>query len=376
MMKRFKIVRPDKLIMTGLKTLGSQTMDLYSEEKSRAKEKGEITFIGKQKIEEVKTQLYRYNNNEIEIKSDFEDFDFFNKASKKHIHWLNIHGLHNVDLIEKLGKAISLDRITIRQALDTTLRPKVEEYDNYIFFSVKSILKNAEGELIIEQLSFVLGGNYVISLQEEPADHFDHIRNKIVENLGLVRRRGTDFLLHQLLDAVLDNYFQTIEVLNKETSVLEKVILTNPSQESLILLEQMKGSTEMIKKSLSPFKDSLKAILNRPKTFIKEENSRYFQDLMNNCSSAIEEIESTAKSLDSLTNIYFSSLSQKMNETMKVLTTVATIFIPLTFIAGIYGMNFKNMPELEYPNGYFIALGGMAIVFVGMLIYFKKKKWL
>jgi len=363
--------------MSGLKNLGSLvTLDLYSKEKSLAKGTGEIAFIGKQKIEQVDIQLYQYNKDEIKITNKVQDFTFFEKASKDHIYWLNFHGLHDVELIERLGKAISIDRITIRQALDTTLRPKVEEYDHYIFFSVKSILKDKEGGLIVEQLSFLLGDKYVVSFQEEPSDHFEHIRNKIVENLGLIRKRSADFLLYQLLDAILDNYFETIETLNSETKILEKVILSNPSQESLIHLERTKYTTETIKKSLSPFKDSLRAILNRPKSFIKEDNIRYFQDLTNNCYSAIEEIEATSKSLESLTNIYFSSLSQKMNETMKVLTTVATIFIPLTFIAGIYGMNFENMPELKHPYGYFIALGGMAIVFIGMIVYFKRKKWL
>jgi len=376
-MKRIKLERPDKMLLSGLKTLESLvTFELYSNEKSNAKGRGEITFIGKQKTEAVNVQLYQYNKDEIEIKKDILDFSFFEKISKKHIYWLNFHGLHNVELIEQLGNTISLDRLTIRQALDTTLRPKVEEYEHYVFFSIKSVLKNKEGGLIVEQMSFILGENYVISFQEEPADHFDHIRNKMVEKLGLIRKRGADYLLYQLLDAALDNYFETIEMINSETKILEKVVLTNPSQESLILLEQIKHTTELIKKSLNPFKDSLMAILNRPKSFIKEENNRYFQDLLNNCFSAIEEIDASSKSLESLTNIYFSSLSQKMNETMKVLTTVATIFIPLTFIAGIYGMNFENMPELKYTNGYFIALGGMAFVFLGMIAYFKRKKWL
>lgn len=376
-MKRFKLERPDKMLLSGLKTLESLvTFELYSNQKSEAKGRGKITFIGKQKTEKVNVQLYQFNKDEIKIQKDIQDFSFFEKASKNHIYWLNFHGLHNVELIEKLGNTISLDRLTIRQLLDTTLRPKVEEYDHYVFFSIKSILKNKEGGLIVEQMSFILGENYVISFQEEPADHFDHIRNKIVESLGLVRKRGADYLLYQLLDAILDNYFETIETINDETKMLEKLILTNPSQESLIHMEQLKHSTELIKKSLNPFKDSLKGILNRPKSFIKNDNIRYFQDLLNNCYSAIEEIDASSKSLESLTNIYFSSLSQKMNETMKVLTTVATIFIPLTFIAGIYGMNFENMPELKYSNGYFVTLGGMTIIFLGMIVYFKRKKWM
>ncbi len=375
-MKQFDITRPDKMLLSGLRTLTNFSMNLYSAEKSVSKGTGKITFIGRKKVETVKSQLHTYNEGESNFNQDITHFGFLSELASDKVYWLNFHGLHEIKPIEKVGKALALDRITIRQILDTTLRPKVEEYDHYVFFSVKSVLKSDNDELIIEQLSFVLGYNYVVSFQEEEGDHFDHIRHKITEKLGLVRKKGADFLVFQLLDAILDNYFETIEAVNQDIKELEKVVLTNPSQKSLIELERMKQLAEMIKKSLNPFKDSLKIIINRETPFIRHENIKYYHDLASNCASAIEEIDSTNKSLESLTNIYFSSLSQKMNETMKVLTTVATIFIPLTFIAGIYGMNFENMPELRHPNGYFIALGAMGGIFIAMLIYFKKKNWL
>lgn len=375
-MKPFDKIRPDKILLTGLKTLGDFSQSLYPQQKSIAKSSGEITFIGEQKVDKVKAQLYEYNEESISTNNEVSDFSFFNTLAKDKVYWLNFHGLHETEPIEKLAEALSLDRITIRQTLDTTLRPKVEEYDDYLFFSVKSILNAEAGALKIEQLSFVLSQNYAVSFQEEVSDHFDHIRNKIDEKLGLIRKKGADFLVFQLLDAILDNYFETIESINTELKVLEKVVLTNPKQASLIQLEQTKQAVEMIKKSLTPFKESLRGILNRKVRFISEENTKYYLDLMSNCHGAIEEIDATSKSLEGLTNIYFSSLSQKMNETMKVLTTVATIFIPLTFIAGIYGMNFENMPELKNPNGYYYTWGFMGLVFIGMVVYFKRKNWL
>lgn len=375
-MKQFDMIRPDKVLLSGLKILGDFSMNLYSGQKSMSKGTGQITFIGKKKVEKVESQLYSYNEAEIKSSQNIEDFKLFTDLDHQKVYWLNFHGLHEVELIEEVGKALTLNRITTRQILDTTLRPKVDEYDHYVFFSVKSVLQDELEELKIEQLSFVLGENYVVSFQEERGDHFDHIRNKMVENLGLIRRKGADFLAFQLLDAILDNYFETIEAINDDVRKLEKIVLKDPTQKSLIQLEHMKQLAEMVKKSLNPFKDSLKVITNRETSFIQKENIKYFQDLGSSCASAIEEIDSTIKSLEGLTNIYFSSLSQKMNETMKVLTTVATVFIPLTFIAGIYGMNFENMPELRYQNGYFMALGAMGVVFVGMLVYFKRKKWL
>lgn len=374
--KNIDITRPDKLLLSGLKTLTNLSQALYFDQKSEAKERGELAFIGQKKVEEVQTQLFQYDPNQADSQEQVFDFNFLEASASNRVSWLNFHGLHDVELIQKLGTSLKLDRITVKQTLDTTLRPKVEEYDHYLFFSIKSILKSPEGNLEVEQHSFVLGEYYVISFQEQLGDHFDHIRNKITENLGLVRKKGADFLLYQLLDAILDNYFETIENINQDIKILEKLILQDPTQEALIKLEHFKQVAEQTKKSLTPFKDSLRTIQNRKTGFIREDNQKYFQDLTNNCFSAIEEIDSTAKSLEGLTNIYFSSLSQKMNETMKVLTTVATIFIPLTFIAGIYGMNFENMPELSYRFGYFITWIVMGIVAVGMLIYFKRKDWL
>jgi magnesium transporter len=375
-MKIQDIARPDKILLNGLKTLTDFSVSLYSEKKSVSKGTGNITFIGERKLEEVKSQCYTYNLQEVSFKEEIADFSIFDSLDKNNTFWLNFHGLHDVHLFENLGKTINLDRITVRQILDTTLRPKVEEYDHYLFFSIKSILKDESDRLIVEQLSFILSKNYVVSFQEEISDHFDHIRNKISENLGLVRKKGPDFLLYQLLDAILDNYFETIESINLGIKDLENMVFTDPTQGALIKIEQMKQSAEMIKKSLNPFKEAVRVIQNRKTVFITVENTKYFIDLTNTCLSAIEEIEATIKSLESLTNIYFSSLSQKMNETMKVLTTVATIFIPLTFIAGIYGMNFENIPELKNPNGYFYTWGFMGLVCIGMLVYFKRKKWL
>ncbi len=291
-------------------------------------------------------------------------------------YWLNVHGIHEVDLVEKIGQTLNLERLTIRQLLDTTQRPKVDDYDDYVFFSVNSILKNESQQLNIEHLSFVLGKNYVLSFQEELGDHFDHIRYKMRENLGLVRKRECDFLLFQMLDAILDNYFETIDIINHEVTLVEKETISNPKQSTLLLIEKNKKDVDKIKKSLSPFKEALTNILKDRTHFINKRNRKYYRDLKNSCMNAIEEANATYTALESLTNIYFSSLSQKMNETMKVLTTVATIFIPLTFIAGIYGMNFEHMPELKWRYGYYTIWGVMIGVMIGMVIYFRRKKWL
>lgn len=372
------LVRPDKLLLTGLKTLTNLTqtpINMYADLKAKSKGKAEITFIGEKKLEEVKIQLFSFTEDECQ-ESDDKEFKIISNKKDTHKYWLNIHGLHDVALIQELAKILELDRLSVRQLLDTTQRPKVEEFDDYLFFNVKSILLDEEDKLDVEQLSFVLGKNMVVSFQEKESDHFDDIRTKIREGIGFVRKRTSDYLLIQLLDAILDNFFETIEDINEDIGELEEQVFKDPKKETLLDLERSKKQADFIKKSLTPFMESLNYILNNRTTFFQKENLKYLSDLRMSCANAIEEVDSSSRSLESLANIYYASLSQKMNETMKVLTTVATIFIPLTFIAGIYGMNFEYMPELSYRYGYYTIWGVMILIFLGMLFYFKRKKWL
>ncbi len=370
----FPVFRKPDEILRSLRSLTGGSS--YSKLRSAAKARPELTFIGQKKVDEVKLQLFIYNEQECVEKSELDDFYKVNTEDTSHTYWLNLHGIHDTDLIERIGNCLCFERITTRQVVDTTQRPKVDDYDHYVYFSIKSVLRSPQHAFSIEQLSFVLGKNYVVSFQEERGDHFDHIRHKIREDIGVVRKRGCDFLLFQLLDAILDNYFETLEYINHEVAKIEREIISNPRQETLVLIEDSKREVGRIKKSLSPFKDALTNILKDRTQFITKRNRKYFRDLKNSCANAVEEAAATYASLESLTNIYFSSLSQKMNETIKVLTTVATIFIPLTFIVGIYGMNFDNMPELHWKYGYLGSWGVMIGVLLIMVIYFKRKKWI
>lgn len=375
-MKKSNLTRPDKLLVQGFHSLSSMAHSLYSLQKQEAKANAELTHIGEKKIDQVESQLYKFNEESNTIKTDLKDFDFLATPDKGHNYWLNFHGIHNVDLIEKVGNKIGLERLTLRQILDTTQRPKLEQYERYLFISIKSTTISKMGSLEVEQISFVLGKHFVITFQELIGDHFDDIRDKMQNNVGFIRKKSCDYLLNQLLDAILDNSFETIENMNQEVSDLEKEIYSQPTQSSLIKLESLKAAAQSLKKSLNPMKEALQSLLNYDSVFTKKENLKFFKDLASSTTTAIEEADTLLRSLEALSNIYFASLSQNMNEVMKVLTIVATIFIPLTFIAGIYGMNFENMPELRYHNGYFIAWGVMILMCIGMIIYFKKKKWI
>jgi magnesium transporter len=369
-------LHPEQLLKTGIKTLSHLGIKSYSQQKTRAKEKSQITFIGEKKLENTRTQLYVFNEKEYKLYDEFRDFKNLSGLLDQKVGWLNVHGLHDVVLLTKLAEEFPLDRLTLRQLVDTTQRPKVEELEEYLFFSVKSILHLENQPLKIEQISFILSPKMVISFQEEVEDHFGHIRDKIMEGIGYVRKKEGEYLLVQLLDAILDNYFETIDMLNSEVSTLEQVILKSPTQQTLLDLEKARNETQVIKKSLTPLMEALSNILNDKVRFIADHNLKYFRDLRNSSANALEEIDATAKSLEGLTNIYFSSISHKMNETMKILTTVATIFIPLTFIVGIYGMNFQYMPELQMKYGYYAVWVAMIATAAAMLYYFKKRGWL
>ncbi|MEO9965487.1 MAG: magnesium/cobalt transporter CorA [Reichenbachiella sp.] len=369
------ITRPDLLLIEGIKTLGSLGQNLYSDKKSEAKAKAELAFIGQKKMDKVQHQLFRYNADDLEYKEMLKSFQVLKRLKPESIYWLNLHGIHDEQVVQEVGKMVQVDRLTIRQILDTTQRSKSEEYDNYLFFSVKSIAKTKDN-VEVEQLSFILGTGYVISFQEEVGDHFDGIRHKIKEGLGFIRKRGGDYLLSQLLDAIVDNYFEAIDQINADISLIEKVVINDPDKSTLIALEKHKSEAQIIKKALGPFKEAISNILSGDTALIKDVNLKYYKDINNSAVAAMEEIDATLRALEGLTNICFASQSQKMNETMKVLTTVATIFIPLTFIAGIYGMNFDNMPELHHPYGYYYTWGVMGAISIAMLIYFKVKKWI
>ncbi len=365
-----------KRLLKTLYPFHSLHRDLYTSRKVESKGKARLTFIGEKKMEKVQNQLYFYTPESCSLKENITDFEVITSTETHSNLWLNFHGVHEVETVEKIGSILNLDRLMIRQILDTTLRSKIEAEENFLFFNMKSILKKEEGTLRSEQVSFILGTNYVVSFQEEKGDHFGSIRYRITENAGLIRKKTSDYLLSQLLDAILDNYFETIEMINREISELEKSIFKNPEEKTVLILEDHKSTAKVIKKSLRPIKEALLNILNTNSKLIRKENIRYFKDLVNSSIAALEEIDSTLDTLEGLTNIYFASLSHKMNEVMKMLTLVATIFIPLTFIAGVYGMNFDYMPELHYKYGYFAILGVMLAVSIWMIVYFKRKRWI
>ena len=329
------------------------------------------------KAQSIDTQYFEYKSdsfteNQSVVLSDFKGFKEGEESKK----WLNLHGLHNTKDIEKLADRLQLDRLTKQAIFDINQRPKFQEYDNYCFLSIKSVLPTSTNEIKLEQISFILTEHYLVSLQEEKADYFEAVRNRIRNKEGVVRDRGVDYLLFVLLESILDNYFTTVNAIDKDTEdLLVLDIEKDLSPETLNTAEHYKRKIHKIKKTILPLKDILSKIERENIVHIRQENFKYFYELKDLCLYLLDETEQLDIRFNSYTNLFFSIQGHKMNQVMKTLTVVATIFIPLTFIAGIYGMNFKYIPELEMKNGYLYFWGIIGVVTAIMLVYFKRKRW-
>ena len=338
----------------------------------------EYTGIHKQQDSEM--QLFVYNDVDLNEFEDFKvaDLDKFINTQKSN--WLNIHGLNNIELIKSIGDYFEVDNFMLTDILNTSRRTKLEELSDVLFFNIKSLLPAGDsGNITVEQISFLMKDGVLISFQEKRSDFFTHIRDRLRTHSGLVRSKKVDYLLYILLDAIMENFYITI--VNEEDKVEELINLSKKSTDPLTLesIEKHRDNFNFLKRSIIPLRDSLYEIksIKDDDIFntIEMESFSFFARLHQKSLELLEQIESDMGSLESASNFYFAAQTHKMNEIMKTLTIVSAIFIPLTFIVGVYGMNFKYMPELEYRNGYYTIVGVMIVLSIGMIIYFKKRKW-
>lgn len=328
-------------------------------------------------------QIYSYNGNELS-KEDFiteeyvANFSTEELFAKNQFTWINFYLLGEFSIIEDFCKKLNLDSLVFQNIEEEENRPQFEDYGDYLFFTVRSAVPSETGisKLHQEQLSFILGKNYLISIQSKPLDFFNGVRDRLENNKGIIRDRGTDFLLIKLLDAIIDNYFNVVDENTNMILVLDTNITKENDPKILSNIEYQKRQLIELKSIVMPMKEIAVALENSNSQLFKKQTRHYITDLRQNCVSIIEEIEVNKNSLDGLTNLYYAVQGQRMNEIIKLLTIVSTIFIPLTFIAGVYGMNFKNMPELEWYYGYPMVILLMIIVTLCLLYYFRRRGWL
>jgi len=338
---------------------------------------GTLVHVGERKAEKVKIRILDYDEvgfEEEEAKTIEESFSFRDKPT---VTWINIDGLHEVEIIEKLGSHFGLHPLLLEDILNTDQRPKMEDYGDYIFVVLKMLYPGENrDEIETEQVSLILGSNFVISFQEREGDVFGPIRDRIRKNKGRIRKTGSDYLAYTLLDAIVDNYFQILENVGGKIEDTEQQLATNPSPETLQYIRELKNEMIFLRKSIWPLRELINGLERCESTLIHESTGAYLRDVYDHTIQIIDTVESYRDMISGMVDIYLSSISNKMNEVMKVLTIFASIFIPLTFVAGIYGMNFEFMPELKWHWGYFALLAVMALIGISLVFYFKRKRWL
>jgi len=285
--------------------------------------------------------------------------------------------LHELDLIESLGRHFKIHPLVLEDIVNTGQRPKMEGFEDYLFLVLKMLNYDEKtNEIRTEQVSLVIGKYFVISFQEREGDVFNQVRERIRKSKGKIRKRGSDYLAYALMDAVVDNYFIVLEKMGEKTEDLEQELLTKPSSETLQAIHSLKRKLILLRKSVWPLREAVSGLTRGDSKLIKDSTIVYLRDVYDHTIQVIDTIETLRDTVSGMLDTYLSSISNRMNEVMKVLTIIATIFIPLTFIAGIYGMNFEYMPELEWPWGYFAVWGVMILVAITMCIYFKRRGWL
>jgi magnesium transporter len=338
---------------------------------------GTLVHIGEKSDREIKITVLDYHAGgceEKEIKA-LKECLYYSDTSV--VSWIDVEGLHEIEIVQQLGDCQGLHPLVLEDILNTDQRPKVEDYGDYLYIVLK-MLRNVEGRgIVTEQVSLVLGKNFVISFQEGmEGDVFNPIRERLRSGKGRIRELGSDYLAYCIMDAIVDNYFVVLERVGERIEHLEGAVVINPRPEMVRQIHQMKREVILLRKSVWPLREVIGALERRESKLISETVVVYLRDLYDHTIQVIDTIEASRDLLSGMHDVYLSSISNRLNEIMKFLTIIGTIFIPLTFIAGLYGMNFQNMPELRWQWGYYACLVLMLSVAVSLLLFFKRKKWL
>ncbi len=337
---------------------------------------GTVVYSGQKRDERVKISLIEYNETEFIEKEFYDLSECMDHVQNGMVKWINVDGIHNAELIEAIGKRFNIHPLTLEDIVNPNQRAKFEDYDNYVV-SIMKMVTHENGMTNSEQLAVVLMDGMVISFQEATGgDAFDYIRNRLRQGKGRIRKMGADYLAYALLDAVVDVYFSILEKIGDRIEVLEEDLMNEPTRATLQQLHQLKREMIYIRKAVWPMRELVNNMERSETELIKPSTDLYLRDVHDHSIRVIDTVETYRDLLSGMMDIYLSSVSNKMNEVMKVLTIITTVFVPVTFIAGVYGMNFEFMPELHSTWGYPLTWAVMIIIMGSLLIYFRKKKWL
>ncbi|MFP3908822.1 MAG: magnesium/cobalt transporter CorA [Archaeoglobaceae archaeon] len=336
---------------------------------------GSLVHVGEKKAEEVTISIIDYDEKHFEEKLVENVDECYPFKDTSTVSWINIVGLHEVSIIDRIGKHFGLHPLILEDILNTEQRPKVEDFEDYIFVVTK-MLYTRDGEIDSEQISIILGPNYVLTFQEREGDVFDAVRKHIKESKGKIRRIGSDYLAYALIDAIVDNYFLVLEKMGETIEGLEEELLEEPTTQTLNTIHNLKRELIFLRKAVWPLREVINTVYKGESKLISDTTQIYLRDVYDHTIQVVDTIETFRDMVSGMLDVYLSSVSNRMNEVMKVLTIIATIFIPLTFIAGVYGMNFQYMPELEWMWAYPAVWAVMLAIGIAMFTYFLKKGWL
>ena len=338
---------------------------------------GTLIHIGERKAEKTRLRLIDYDLNKLEEREIENIEQCFPCRDSSTVSWINTDGLHDVEIIQKVGKHFDLHPLLLEDVVNTEQRPKLEDYEKYLFIVLKMLYYDEEGHVIIaEQVSLVLFPNLVITFQERTGDVFNPVRERIRHGRGRIRGAGADYLAYALMDAIVDNYFIILEKVGERIEEIEEELVANPSQQTLQKIHVLKREMIYLRKSVWPLREVISGLERGESPLIQKTTETYLRDLYDHTIQVIDTVETFRDVVSGMLDVYLSSVGNRMNEIMKVLTIIATIFIPLTFVAGIYGMNFDHMPELHKNWGYPVALLIMLFIALLMVGYFRRRRWL
>jgi magnesium transporter len=337
---------------------------------------GTLVYTGEKVHEKVNLSIIEYDEQYYQEREIATFDECLMLKDKPGVTWIKVEGIHAVENLEKLGECFKLHPLILEDILHLDQRPKIEDFDEYIYIVLRSISYDQDNEVFSEQISLILGSNFVISFQDSDGEIFAPILERLRTSKGRIRKSGADYLLYALMDLIVDNYFLTLENFGEALEYLEEEVVKRPTPQTLQDIHRFKYDMIMLRKSVWPLREVIARLDRRESDLIQEATGIYFKDVYDHTIVAIDNIETYRDILSGMLDIYLSSISNRLNEIMKVLTIIATIFMPLTFLAGVYGMNFKHMPELEWIWGYPFALGLMIVTALSMLLYFRRKKWI
>lgn len=336
---------------------------------------GSLIHVGEKKKDVVRICVLDYDTEKV-WEGDLDHVDdttrFRDSAT---VSWINVTGIHDHKVISRLGELYSIDPLILEDVMNTGHRPKVEDMGQNLFFTLKMLYTDDAGHICSEQVSLILGQSYVISFQEDEDDIFDSIRDRIRNATGLVRKRGADFLVYRLVDTVVDHYFVVLDTVEASIDVLEDDLMRHPGQDHMRRIQAMKHDLIFLRRSIMPLRDAVSSLEKGLSKLVDKHTARYFRDVYDHIIHISDTLDSHREVLKGLTDIQLANQNNRMNEVMKVLTVISTIFIPLTFIVGVYGMNFQFMPELGWRWGYPAVWVLMSGILFGLVYYFKRKKW-